>query len=243
MKRCPRTSPGPGPGRSDGRNAMCSCALATAMCAERPGRKLKLASETGPSQSACTTACWMTPRARVPPDAFGCSGSRRAAPVAAGRCRRAVANDRWPMVFEVGCQIGDGHPVRARRTLAALDLRQRLPLSRSITLSINGPQAAGLSTSASAATASVPSVRAAGLHPSPPCPKASSSWVFCRLAMARKPRYLPLHAVRAFGIAAYHALGWLLRRDHSPDCRTRQRPPEVSSTAFPARPPDLPPGP
>jgi hypothetical protein len=60
-----------------------------------------------------------------------------------------------------------------------------------------------------------------------------------------------LSSVQAFSEtrSAYYAVCWLLRRDHepydalSPVSRTRRRSPEVSSTAFPARPPNLPPRP
>jgi hypothetical protein len=76
-----------------------------------------------------------------------------------------------------------------RRTCASAFLR----LSRSTTLSIDGSRAAGLSLSARAALASVPPARLVRASPVPFVSKASSSWVFCRLAIARSPHDLPLH--------------------------------------------------
>src|SRR5664280_1058112 len=81
-----------------------------------------------------------------------------------------------------------------RLTCASAFLR----LSRSTIASIDGLAAARLSISVVAARASVPSASALRASPvAPPC-KVISISVFCRMAHARSPFYLPFH-VWAFG--------------------------------------------
>src|SRR5438045_5994217 len=76
-----------------------------------------------------------------------------------------------------------------RRTRASAFLR----LSRSTIVSIDGPQTARLSVVVFAAEASVPSAPPLRVSPATAGGKANSSWVFCRMAPARAPSYLPLH--------------------------------------------------
>src|SRR3977135_3994559 len=76
-----------------------------------------------------------------------------------------------------------------RLTCASAFLR----LSRSTIASIDGPTAARLSTSVFAARASVPSAPAPPASPVAPVRKVISSSVFCRMARARSPLYLPFH--------------------------------------------------
>jgi len=123
---------------------------------------------------------------------------------------------------------------------------------------MHGPaKAAGVSTATPAASASVPPARTLRASPVASVPKASSSWVFDRLANARAPPYSPF---QPFGPSP---------PDCDPDCdpgattpsadfraavaRLAARSvrgsghgrgsPEVRSSAFPAHPPDLPPRP
>src|SRR5215211_3298179 len=75
-----------------------------------------------------------------------------------------------------------------RRTCASAFLR----LSRSTTLSMDGPtRTAGPLGPALAVQASVPSGAARGASPVTSAPKASSSWLFCRLTRTRSPPFLP----------------------------------------------------
>src|SRR5213080_203075 len=85
-------------------------------------------------------------------------------------------------------------------------------LTRSTIASIDGPTAARLSSSVFAARASVPSASALGASPVVPACKVISSSVFCRMARARSPLYLPFHrsGLRRVG-PAYYALCCLLR--------------------------------
>src|SRR4051812_4188164 len=76
-----------------------------------------------------------------------------------------------------------------RLTCASAFLR----LSRSTIASIDGQLAARLSTSVVAARASVPSAPALRASPLAPARKVISSSVFCRMARARSPFYLPFH--------------------------------------------------
>src|SRR4051795_10611105 len=130
-----------------------------------------------------------------------------------------------------------------RLTCASAFLR----LSRSTIASIDGQPAARLSTSVVAARASVPSAPALRASPLAPARKVISSSVFCRMP-ARDRRSTCHSTVRAFG-GSPRLLCPLLTspprsralRPLSPGSRTRRRPPEVRSTAFAARPPDLPP--
>jgi hypothetical protein len=101
-----------------------------------------------------------------------------------------------------------------------------------------------------AVRASVPSMPPLRASPVAPACKVISSSVFCRIARPRSPFYLPfhrsgLHRVAPpttpsadFCTAVRPPCGNL-----SPDSGTRHRPPEVRSTAFAARPSDLPPRP
>jgi hypothetical protein len=133
--------------------------------------------------------------------------------------------------------------------------------ARSHTSSINRSVPAGLSVSPFAAGASVPCVRGrrASLGARPV--KASSNWIFCRWSPT-SPAPSALPSVRAFGLrSGPDHYGWLPRAgpnlpsadfcaafgsflpsrqaDHKGRGRPRRRPPEVSSTAFSAQPPDL----
>src|ERR1700676_2897799 len=123
-----------------------------------------------------------------------------------------------------------------------------LRLSRSTIASINGPEAAWLSTWVVAGRASVPSMAPLRASPVATACKVISSSVFCRITRPRSPFYLPfhrsgLHRVTPpttpsadFCTAVRPPYGNL-----SPDSGTRHRPPEVRSIAFTARPPNLPP--
>ncbi len=64
-------------------------------------------------------------------------------------------------------------------------------LSRSTTASMSGPEAAGVSGREAAVPTSVPCGAALGASPVASVPKASSSWIFCRLAITRSPVLLP----------------------------------------------------
>src|SRR6266436_5484443 len=76
-----------------------------------------------------------------------------------------------------------------RRTCASAFLR----LSRSTIASIDGSTTARRSVAALAAQASVPAAPWLRAAPVAIGGKARSSWVFCRMARARAPSYLPLH--------------------------------------------------
>ena len=108
----------------------------------------------------------------------------------------------------------------------------------------------GLSHARFAVDVSVPSRRALGASLLPSSVKASAicSWFFCRLPPIESRRLLAAPSVWAFVALAttMPAADFCaaLRRNHSLLSHasvTRRRPPEVSSTAFDAQPPDLPP--
>src|SRR5882757_7175098 len=125
-----------------------------------------------------------------------------------------------------------------------------LRLSRSTIASIDGPPAAWLSTWVFAVRASVPSMPEPRASPVATVCKVISSSVFCRISRPRSPFYLPfrrsgLHRVAPpttpsadFCTAVRPPCG-----DLSPVAETQHRSPEVRSTAFAARPSDLPPRP
>ena len=178
------------------------------------------------------------------------SVSPPAAPAAACRCRQAAAPGSWASApsgrAPVHRRLMPSTPAAPllRLTCASAFLR----LSRSTIASIDGQPAARLSTSVLAARASVPSAPALRASPLAPARKVSSSSVFCRMARARSPLYLPFHrsglrrvAPPTMPSADFCAAISDALRPLSPDSRTRRRPPEVRSTAFAARPPDLPP--
>ena len=140
-------------------------------------------------------------------------------------------------------------------------------LSGSTTASISGPEAAGVSGREAAVLVSVPCGTGFGASPFASVPKASFSWIFCRVASTRSPVLLPLQrsGLRPAGAdllcplltsaprSPASPLRWRLRaidprrgpdrrrwrRWLSPGFGTRGRSPEVSSTAFTAAPPDL----
>src|SRR6266436_6345028 len=72
-------------------------------------------------------------------------------------------------------------------------------LSRSTTAFIDGPTAAGFSVTGAAARASVLPGAAVRASPFPSDPKASSSWIFCRLTRSRLSFLFTASNVRAFG--------------------------------------------
>jgi len=97
-----------------------------------------------------------------------------------------------------------------------------------------------------AVSVSDPSPGDAGASLLPSSPKASRSWLFCRLMPSSRAAYLPLPSVWAFAACAANTPAAdfcrTVRKDYSilsPDSGTCGRPPEVSSTAFNAQPPDL----
>src|SRR5205809_349617 len=121
-------------------------------------------------------------------------------------------------------------------------------LTRSTIVSIDGPTAARLSSSVFAARASVPSASALGASPVVPACKVISSSVSA--AWPARDRRSTCHStVRAFGGSApptmpsadFCAAVRPPCGDLSLESETQRRSPEVRSTAFPARPPDLPP--
>src|SRR6266851_7445036 len=121
-------------------------------------------------------------------------------------------------------------------------------LSRSTIASIDGPWAAWLSTWVSAVRVSVPSMPALRASPVAPACQVISSSVFCRIARPSSPFYLPFHrsglqqvAPPTTPSADFCAAVRPPHDDLSPDLGTQRRPPEVTSTAFTARPPNLPP--
>ena len=123
-----------------------------------------------------------------------------------------------------------------------------LRLSRSTITSINGPKAAWLSTLVFAVRASVPSMPQLRASPVATVCKVISRSVFCRIARPRSPFYLPFHRSGLHRVAPPTTPSAdfcvAVRPPHgdlSPDFGTRRRPPEVTSTAFAARPPNLPP--
>ena len=124
--------------------------------------------------------------------------------------------------------------------------------SRSQTSSINCSSLAGLSVSHFAVNDSVPSRRAFGASLLPSSVKASAicSWFFCRLSLIES--CVLLAAPYCLGLRPCGLLCPLLtpaatvkmnRSILSHDSVTCGRSPEVSSTAFHAQPPDLPPVP
>ena len=108
----------------------------------------------------------------------------------------------------------------------------------------------GLSTRRFAASDSVTSWTALGASPVSSVGKARSNWVFSRLSLMSSAADSPLLTVQAFipvGTTMPSAdSSRPVRIDHSIlrlAAKTDERPPEVSSTAFSARPPDLHPAP
>ena len=80
--------------------------------------------------------------------------------------------------------------------------------------------------------------------------KARVNWLFSRLSLMSSAAYIPLRTVQAFipaGTTMPSADSsrplWMDHSILSLAIKTNERPPEVSSTAFSARPPDLHPGP
>src|ERR1700731_3588888 len=125
-----------------------------------------------------------------------------------------------------------------------------LRLSRSTITSINGPPAAWLSTWMSAVRVSVPSMPTLRASPVASARKVISSSVFCRMARPSSPFYLPFHrsglqqvAPPTTPSADFCAAVRTPRDGLSPVLGTQCRPPEVTSTAFTAPPPNLPPRP
>ena len=126
----------------------------------------------------------------------------------------------------------------------------RLQLSRSQARSIHCSSLAGLSSRRLAALGSVPSPATSGASPPPSTGKASTSWMFCRFPLTRNAVLLASPFVQAFGPCGptMPSADFCrpVRSDYSslsPESRTDGRPPEVSSTAFSAQPPDLQPAP
>src|SRR5438132_3566561 len=72
-------------------------------------------------------------------------------------------------------------------------------LSRSTMASIDGPTAAGFSVTGAAARASLPPGAAVRASPFPSVPKASSSWIFCRMTRSRLSFLFTASNVRSFG--------------------------------------------
>jgi hypothetical protein len=113
----------------------------------------------------------------------------RLRPVGAGK---QLAPDFKPMVFEVKRQIvtlmssAPGASLLRRTCASAFRT-----LSRSTMASIDGPMAAGFSVAGLAARASVPPGAAVRASPFPSEPKASSSWIFGRMARTRPPLFKP----------------------------------------------------
>src|SRR6266851_471832 len=125
-----------------------------------------------------------------------------------------------------------------------------LRLSRSTITSINGPKAAWLSTLVFAVRASVPSMPELRASPVATACKVISSSVFCRIARPRSPFYLPFHRSGLHRVAPPTTPSADFCAAVRPPCgglslvaETQHRPPEVISTAFAARPSDLPPRP
>src|SRR5437764_8240548 len=131
-----------------------------------------------------------------------------------------------------------------------------LQFFRSQTSSINCSAMAGLSVPRSPADDSVPSGRSFGASPLYSSIKANTSWFFCRLSPMSRAAYSPLP------LPSLRRTVWAFIRcrtttpaadfcrpvgtDHSalsPDSRTNDRSPEVSSTAFRTQPPNLQPVP
>jgi hypothetical protein len=94
------------------------------------------------------------------------------------------------------------------------------------------------------ATASVLLSGASGLHPFPLLQKPVS-WLFGRMAGPRSPSFRPSAELvpPTMPSADFCAAVRPPCDDLSPDLRTQHRSPEVRSTAFAARPPNLPPRP
>src|SRR5208337_840607 len=90
--------------------------------------------------------------------------------------------------------------VDPRRALVALHSRQRFPqiVPLDNRFHARSGHAAGLSTTAFAARASVPPARALRASPAAPSPKASSNWIFDRLAKCENSGLLALSTVQAF---------------------------------------------
>src|SRR5216683_2476467 len=125
-----------------------------------------------------------------------------------------------------------------------------LRLSRSTITSINGPKAAWLSTLVFAVRASVPSMPELRASPVATACKVISSSVFCRIARPRSPFYLPFHRSGLHRVAPPTTPSADFCAAVRPPCgslslvaETQHRSPEVRSTAFAARPSDLPPRP
>src|ERR1700745_3815249 len=125
-----------------------------------------------------------------------------------------------------------------------------LRLSRSTITSINGPPAAWLAISVFAVRASVPSMPPLRASPVAAACKVIFNSVFCRIARPRSPFYLPFHrsGLRQVSLPTMPSADFCAAvrppcDNLSPESRTQHRPPEVKSTAFAARPPNLPPRP
>ena len=122
----------------------------------------------------------------------------------------------------------------------------RLQLLRSQARSIHCSSVVGLSSRRPAVCGSVPSPVASGASPPPSTGKASTSWMFCRIPLTRNAVLLAPPSVQAFAPcgATMPSADFCrpVRSDYSspsPEFRTDDRSPEVSSTAFSAQPPDL----
>ena len=103
---------------------------------------------------------------------------------------------------------------------------------------------------AHAMRASVPRSPALRASPFAAGPKASSNWIFCRLARMSVSSYWPCPSFRPSPASRLLCLlltsaprSRPLRNRSVRGFRTRRRPPEVRPTAFTAHPPDLPPRP
>ena len=131
--------------------------------------------------------------------------SRPVSPAAARRCRQAVVrgssasgpSDARGKASTVMPSIPGAPLLRCTRANAFLRL------SRSTIASMHGPaRPPGFRLRRFAASASVPPARTLRASPVAPSPKASSSWIFCRLANARAPPYSPF---QPFGPSAEYA--------------------------------------
>ena len=140
--------------------------------------------------------------------------------------------------------------------LALTRANARLQFSRSQTSSINYSPIAGLCVPRFAVNDSVPPLRPFGASPLFSSTKANSSWLFCRLSLMSHAAYLPLpltcfrRTVRAFSTIVPTTPAADFCRPVRTSCpilspvsRANGRPPEVSSTAFNAQPPNLQPTP
>src|SRR5215471_15179748 len=111
------------------------------------------------------------------------SVSRRAAPVAACRCLQVAGSDREPVVFQVGTQVLDSHPIDPGRSLVALHLRQRF--LQILTLENCFHRRPCDRRAFVTELASVSRVVALWASPFAPVSEFSSTWFFCRMARTR----------------------------------------------------------